>query len=122
MTSRSDSEGIFVPGTRPPNHALSLIIGGSMVVQTTGLFMPFVRRLLGIAPISRMDVAVTLAGGTLPFLIMEWMKSQHGAAERGLMWTRKAERKDLPQRGVDTSPQAAIATSSSSSLAVTGNR
>ncbi len=38
ITSRSDAEGIFVPRSRPPDHALSLIIGGSMVVQTAGLF------------------------------------------------------------------------------------
>ncbi|TCU04847.1 cation-translocating P-type ATPase [Rhizobium sullae] len=102
LTSRSDAESIFARSSRPPNRALSLIIGGSMVVQTAGLFTPFVRRLLGIAPITGMDAAVTLAGGTLPFLTMEWMKSQHGPAERGLAWSRKMKPKGPSQRRAGT--------------------
>jgi Ca2+-transporting ATPase len=61
-----------------------------MVVQTAGLFLPFVRRLLGIAPITGTDAVVTLAGGTLPFLAMEWMKSRGDAHESDLVWARRA--------------------------------
>ncbi|WEX74811.1 cation-transporting P-type ATPase [Sinorhizobium numidicum] len=96
ITSRSDSESIFGPRSRPPNHALSLIIGGSMAVQTAGLFVPFLRRLLGIAPITGIDALITLAGGTLPFLTMEWMKSGRDTVETDLVWTRKTERTVLP--------------------------
>ncbi|WP_051440509.1 cation-translocating P-type ATPase [Ensifer aridi] len=96
FTSRSDTESIFEPGSRPPNHALSWIIGGSMAVQTAGLFLPFVRRLLGIAPISGMDAVVTLAGGTLPFLAMEWMKSRGDGHESDLVWARRAA-PDVPR-------------------------
>ncbi|MEZ2128817.1 MULTISPECIES: HAD-IC family P-type ATPase [unclassified Sinorhizobium] len=103
ITSRSASESIFAPGSRPPNHALSLILGGSVVVQVASLFMPFVRRLLGIAPITGADAVVTLAGGTLPFLMMEWMKSPHDLDKKELRWTRETAqpgRSDGAKRGV----------------------
>ncbi|WP_331371422.1 cation-translocating P-type ATPase [Sinorhizobium chiapasense] len=96
ITSRSESNGIFAPDDRPPNHALSLIVGGSMAVQTAGLFVPFLRRLLGIAPITAIDAVVTLAGGTLPFLIMEWMKSGRNTTTRELVWKRRRDPAMLP--------------------------
>ncbi|RWB34974.1 MAG: cation-transporting P-type ATPase [Mesorhizobium sp.] len=89
ITSRSESHSIFDRSPRQPNHALSLILGGSMAVQAGCLLMPFVRRLLGIAPITGTDAIITLAGGTLPFLVMEWMKSRRDTAEGELVWTRE---------------------------------
>jgi Ca2+-transporting ATPase len=89
ITSRSDSHSIFGRGSRPPNHALSLILGGSIALQTSCLFIPFVRRILGIAPITVADALVTLAGGTLPFLAMEWMKAGRQPTADELVWSRE---------------------------------
>lgn len=96
ITSRSDRHSIFDRNPRPPNRALSLIIGGSMAVQAGFLLIPFFRRLLGIAPITGTDAIITLAGGTLPFLAMEWMKSRRDTADGELVWTRAKEQTNLP--------------------------
>jgi Ca2+-transporting ATPase len=89
ITSRSDSHSIFGRRSRPPNHPLSLILGGSVVLQAACLFIPFVRRVLGIAPITAADALVTLAAGTLPFVGMEWMKAKRETTtENELMWSR----------------------------------
>lgn len=96
ITSRSDRHSILDRSPRPPNHALSLIIGGSMAVQAGCLLIPFFRRLLGIAPITGTDAIITLAGGTLPFLAMEWMKSRRDTVDGELVWTRAKEQANLP--------------------------
>jgi Ca2+-transporting ATPase len=69
-----------------------------MALQAACLFIPFVRRLLGIAPVTGTDTIITVAGGTLPFLAMELMKSRRDTVEGELVWAREKEWKNLSAR------------------------
>jgi P-type Ca2+ transporter type 2C len=88
VTSRSASDSIFGRRSLPPNHTLWLILAGSIGLQAASLFVPLIRRGLGVAPLTALDSAVTLAGGTLPFLLMEWLKSRRQTGKGELTWTR----------------------------------
>ncbi|HJS85682.1 MAG TPA: cation transporting ATPase C-terminal domain-containing protein, partial [Acetobacteraceae bacterium] len=55
------------PGA-PPNPALGGALALSFGAQGAAVLVPGLRRLLGLAPLGPMEVAVTLAGGIAPFL------------------------------------------------------
>jgi Ca2+-transporting ATPase len=99
ISSRSQSHSVFGGRPRPSNGALSLILGGTAVLQGACLFVPFLRRVLGIAPVTVADALVTLAAGILPFLGMEWTKARREMAQNELMWSRDMVQWHPGQRG-----------------------
>jgi Ca2+-transporting ATPase len=56
------------PGA-PPNPALRGALALSFGAQGAAVLVPGLRRLLGLAPLGPIEVAVTLAGGIAPFLL-----------------------------------------------------
>ncbi|HYZ31254.1 MAG TPA: HAD-IC family P-type ATPase [Crenalkalicoccus sp.] len=54
---------------RPPNPALAAALGVSAAAQGAALLVPGLRRLLGIAPLGPLGVAVTLGAGMLPYAV-----------------------------------------------------
>jgi P-type Ca2+ transporter type 2C len=83
LTCRSETRSLFGSDRPPPNPTLSKILLGSAVVQSATLLVPGIRNLLGIAPIGAADMAVTLAGGVLPFAFAETLKLHRGPAGSG---------------------------------------
>ncbi len=53
----------------PSNPALTGALAASFGAQGVALLVPALRRLLGLAPLGPIEVAVTLAGGIVPFLV-----------------------------------------------------
>ncbi|HTN43513.1 MAG TPA: cation transporting ATPase C-terminal domain-containing protein, partial [Nitrospiria bacterium] len=58
----------------PSNPYLWLSLGGTLLLQGVALFVPGLRRLLGLTPISLLDGAVIGASAVLPLLINEATK------------------------------------------------
>jgi len=56
------------PGA-PPNPALGGALALSFGAQGAAVLVPGLRRLLGLAPLGPVEAVVTLAGGTVPFLL-----------------------------------------------------
>jgi Ca2+-transporting ATPase len=77
LTCRSTTrQGFFESGEAlPPNPALTSALALSFGAQLAALLIPGLRRLVGIVPIGPIDVAVTLAGGVLPYLANEALAS-----------------------------------------------
>ncbi|WEX89901.1 cation-transporting P-type ATPase [Sinorhizobium garamanticum] len=75
ITCRSSTRSVFDRGSSPANPALTGILAGSVAAQSAALFVPGIRRLLGLAPLGILDAGIMLAGGTLPFAIAEARKS-----------------------------------------------
>jgi Ca2+-transporting ATPase len=77
LTCRSTTrQGFFESGEAlPPNPALTSALALSFGAQLAGLVIPGLRRLLGIVPIGPIDIAVTLAGGVLPYFANEALAS-----------------------------------------------
>ena len=70
-------------GARPPaNPALSATLGVTALAQGAALLVPSLRRLLSIAPLGPLDIAVTLGTGVLPYLVNGAFTrpARHGAA------------------------------------------
>ncbi|QRM32542.1 cation-transporting P-type ATPase [Microvirga sp. VF16] len=92
LTCRSSSGSIFGSGQLPPNPTLSKILVGSAVAQSAVMLLPGVRSLMGLAPLGLGDRLVTLAGGLLPFALLETMKpagKSSGAESEILHFSRK---------------------------------
>ena len=80
LSSRSEHYRLFRQrgsGEMPPspsNPYLWLSLGGTLLLQGVALFVPGLRRLLGLTPISLLDGAVIGASAVLPLLINEATK------------------------------------------------
>jgi Ca2+-transporting ATPase len=57
-----------------PNKYLTWALGGTLGLQALAFAVPWLRRLLNIAPIDAVDVAVIAAASVGPFLINEATK------------------------------------------------
>ncbi len=75
LSCRSRTHSIFSPGALPPNPYLMLAVGGSLALQVLTLFVPGLRGLLGLTPITLMDGVVIGVSALLPLLINEMTKS-----------------------------------------------
>jgi Ca2+-transporting ATPase len=74
LTCRSQTQ--FPLSARlPPNHALSIVLLVSFCIQALAICFAPMRRLLGLAPISVMDVIVSGLFGAAPFVANETIKS-----------------------------------------------
>ena len=73
LTCRSASHGPFAGNVErlPPNRALSGALALSFAAQGAAILVPGVRRILGIAPLGALDVAVTALTGVAPYLVNE---------------------------------------------------
>jgi P-type Ca2+ transporter type 2C len=68
LTCRADDRVSGEQVRRPPNDALTAILGGSAIVQAAAFLLPPVRRVLGLAPLGLLDVAVLAGASALPLL------------------------------------------------------
>jgi len=75
ITSRSAEHGVFTRARLPANRYLAAGLGASFAAQLAAVLFPPLRNLLGIAPIGAGDAVVTVAGGTLPFVVLEALKA-----------------------------------------------
>ncbi|HWP00548.1 MAG TPA: HAD-IC family P-type ATPase [Methylococcus sp.] len=73
ISCRSEETSVF-DGNRAPNPPLRWAIAGSMAIQVLAAIAPPLRGLLRLSPIAPADVAVILAGATVPFLLNEAAK------------------------------------------------
>ena len=83
LSCRSETHGLFVGGRMPANRALTGAVTASLAAQLLAFAVPPLRRLLGFQPLGLVDAAVTLLGGTVPYLITEARKAAaaaHGAS------------------------------------------
>ncbi len=80
LTCRSDHIGLFTEGSsaRPPNRPLTGLLLASAGVQAAGLFVPGLRRALGVVPLGAADLMVTAAAGVAPYLANETLKAARG--------------------------------------------
>jgi Ca2+-transporting ATPase len=65
------------------NNKLDLAIAGSIGLQLLANLVPGLRKLLGMAPIGVMDIAVTLGGASIPLLLNEAAKKKPGERAQG---------------------------------------
>jgi Ca2+-transporting ATPase len=77
---RSETHTIAEHRFLPENRYLSVAIGGSILAQLMTLFVPPVRRFLGLSALSPVDMTVIGATCTLPLLINEVTKKNVGAS------------------------------------------
>jgi P-type Ca2+ transporter type 2C len=83
LTSRSDRHGPLTRAKLPPNPWLSAGLGASVALQLAAFVFPPLRTLLGITPLSALDVGVVLLAGTTPYLINEAVKVGREGADAG---------------------------------------
>jgi Ca2+-transporting ATPase len=76
LSCRSDRYGVFSRGGRGRNRELELAIRVSLGLQVAANVVPGLRRLLGIAPMTAMDLLVTLAGAGVPLLVNDTAKAR----------------------------------------------
>jgi Ca2+-transporting ATPase len=77
---RSETHTIAEHRYLPKNRYLSTAIGASILMQLMTLFVPPVRRFLGLSAMSPVDMTVIGATCTLPLLINELTKKKTGAS------------------------------------------
>jgi Ca2+-transporting ATPase len=75
LSCRSRTHSLFTPETLPSNPYLTLALGGSLALQALTLFVPGLRSLLGLTPITLLDGAVIGTSALLPLLINEATKA-----------------------------------------------
>jgi Ca2+-transporting ATPase len=111
LSSRSEHHRLFRKGRAgeqpplPPNPYLWLSLGGTLLLHGVALFVPGLRRLLGLTPISLLDGAVIGAGAVLPLLINEATKGPPPKLDvppEGMIADDAAETPSLP---IDPRPQ-----------------
>jgi len=74
LSCRSEKRGLLEEGERSPNKYLTAAVVGSLALQVIAQFVPGLRSLLGITPITAVDGLVVAATGLLPLLASEATK------------------------------------------------
>jgi Ca2+-transporting ATPase len=74
LSARSERHGLFGSGALRANPLLALTTAASLSVQLLASLSPWLRRLLGLAPLSAADLALCAAGAVLPYLGNEALK------------------------------------------------
>ncbi|SEM25340.1 Ca2+-transporting ATPase [Syntrophus gentianae] len=75
LSCRSEHHSLFSKTKLPPNSFLRFTLLGSMTLQAATFFIPGLRGLLGLTPISLIDAAVIAGGSVLPLLVNETTKT-----------------------------------------------
>jgi Ca2+-transporting ATPase len=74
---RSERHSVLERGHEtPPNHYLTVAVGGSMALQLLTMVVPSLRRALGLSAMGLTDVAVAVGTAVLPFLANEGTKTR----------------------------------------------
>jgi Ca2+-transporting ATPase len=88
LSCRSQHHTIFEmgQGQLPPNHYLTLALGGSFALQLVAMAVPGLRTLLQITPLGAIDAAVIGGSALLPLVVNETTKKlrQGESHEKGL--------------------------------------
>lgn len=82
LSCRSEHQSIFSPTKPRANPYLMLALGGSLALQLCTAFIPGLRRLLGLTPLTLIDGLVIGSGALLPFLVNEATKPVTKAAPK----------------------------------------
>ena len=82
FSCRSESNGIFDGQKRPPNHYLSVAVGGSLLLQLLTMVIPGLRNFLGTTPLNLLDAAVIGVTTALPFVANEAIKTLRQPANK----------------------------------------
>ncbi len=75
LSCRSEHHSMFGKTSLPPNNLLRFVVFGAMALQAATFFMPGLRGLLCLTPISLTDGAVIAGGAVLPLLLNEATKT-----------------------------------------------
>ncbi len=75
VSCRSERHRVFAPGGPPPNKYLNIALGGSLGVQMLTLFVPGLRRMLGITAVNWLDMAVITGSALVPLAVNELTKN-----------------------------------------------
>jgi len=75
LSCRSEKHSFLRGDKLPPNRYLSMALGGSFALQLLTVFVPGLRGLLGLTPITLIDGAVIASTAALPLLVNEGTKS-----------------------------------------------
>jgi Ca2+-transporting ATPase len=76
ISCRSKARCLFTPQPLPPNRYLAIALSGSILLQFLSIFVPGLRQLLRIAPLSLVDTAVIGSSALLPLLVNEASKGK----------------------------------------------
>ena len=76
LSCRSENKTIFDRERLPHNKQLTFALGASLALQGLSMFVPGLRNLLGITPISLIDGLVIGGGATIPLIINEITKKK----------------------------------------------
>ncbi len=74
ISCRSEKVSIYDKEKLPPNKYLNLAIAGSLGLQLLTFMVPWLRNLLGVAPMTLFDGAIIGASSILPLLVNESTK------------------------------------------------
>jgi Ca2+-transporting ATPase len=78
LSCRSERHRLYDRAPLKPNHYLNIAIGGSLAMQILTMVIPGLRRILGLAPASVMDVGVIAGSALLPLAVNEFTKDHSG--------------------------------------------
>jgi P-type Ca2+ transporter type 2C len=78
ISCRSEKHSIFDSVESPPNKYLNIAIVGSLALQLATVFVPGLRSLLGLTPITALDGLVIGSTSVIPLLISEATKAKNG--------------------------------------------
>jgi Ca2+-transporting ATPase len=102
LTARSERHSVFHETTLPPNPYLTTALLGSFGLQALTFFIPWLRNLLGLTPMTLIDGLVIGASAVWPFAVNEATK---------MLWPASPESNRAAQASVtptlDTPPLAA---------------
>jgi magnesium-transporting ATPase (P-type) len=73
LSCRSETHG-FASRSLPPNRSLYAVVAGSMLLQGAAMFIPPLRRLLGLSSFAAGDLGVAIAAALAPFAANESVK------------------------------------------------
>jgi Ca2+-transporting ATPase len=74
ISCRSEEVSIYDKEKLPPNRYLTLALGGSFALQLLTFVFPWLRNLLGLAPVNLFDGAIIAISSILPLLVNEATK------------------------------------------------
>jgi P-type Ca2+ transporter type 2C len=74
LSCRSETTSVFDSGRLPPNPYLTVAVSGSLLLQVLTMFVPILRRFLGLSPLGVLDMAVIGGSALVPLIINESAK------------------------------------------------
>jgi Ca2+-transporting ATPase len=76
ISCRSEKHNMFDREKRPSNKYLSTALVGSLALQALTFYIPWLRRLLGLSPLSLLDAAVIGGSSVFPLVVNEARKKK----------------------------------------------